>query len=99
MAEACEIKPVGGRIVLEPLKEEKTESGIILADTAQEKSQHGTVLAVSDKEWTENGAKVRTQLIVGDRVVYAKYAGSDVTLKDGREVIIMRESDILGVLD
>ena len=91
------IKPLSDRVLVEPeAAEEKTESGIIIPDTAKEKPQKGTVVAVGPGK-VENGTKVDMSVSEGDKVLYGKYAGTEVTL-DGKEFMIMRENDILGVI-
>jgi chaperonin GroES len=87
------IKPLGDRVVVEPAPaEEKTESGIIIPDTAKEKPQQGTVVAVPDND-KDNNIKVKT----GDRVLYGKYAGTEITL-DGKDYLILNQSDILAII-
>jgi chaperonin GroES len=97
--QVCEVVPKGGRIVVELAKEEVTASGIVLVDSAQEKPQHGKILAVSPP-WKDpkTGASLLTEFEVGDTVIFAKYGGTSYKLKDGREVSIMRETDVLGVI-
>lgn len=92
------IKPLADRVVVKPSEaEEKTAGGIILPDTAKEKPQEGTVVAVGPGKVSENGAKIPMEVKVGDRVLYGKYLGTEVTI-DGIEHLIMRESDILAIL-
>jgi chaperonin GroES len=94
---ATSITPLADRVVVKPnAAEEKTASGIIIPDTAKEKPQKGTVLAVGPGK-VENGTKIDMTVKEGDTVLYGKYAGTEITL-DGDEVMIMRESDILGVV-
>jgi chaperonin GroES len=89
------LKPLDERIVVEPVEaEEKTAGGIVLPDTAQEKPQRGTVLAVGPGKLLESGKRAALSVAVGDEVIYGKYAGSDIEI-DGREVKILRESDVL----
>ncbi len=93
------IKPLGDRVVVEPLKaEEKTKGGIVLPDTAKEKPQEGKVIAVGEKI-TDEGKKMPLQVKVGDRVLYSKYAGTEITTKDGKELLILREDDILAIIE
>lgn len=95
---ALSITPLADRVVVQPKEaEEKTASGIIIPDTAKEKPQQGLVLAVGPGR-VENGTMVETTVKEGDTVLYGKYAGTEVTL-DGETVLIMRESDILGVVN
>lgn len=92
------IKPLGDRIVLEAIeKEEKTASGIVLPDTAKEKPQEGRVIAVGSGRW-ENGQKIELEVKVGDRVIFSKYAGTEVKMGD-KEYLILRESDILAIVE
>ncbi len=87
---AISLKPLGDRVVIEPIEqEEKTASGIVLPDTAKEKPQQGNVLAV--------GPDVEGEISVGDRVLYAKYAGTEVKIDD-QEVLILSESDVLALI-
>ena len=87
------IKPLGERVVIEPAPaEEKTSAGIIIPDTAKEKPQQGTVVAVPQED-KDNNVKVKP----GDRVLYGKYAGTEITI-DGKDYLIMNESDILAVI-
>jgi len=92
------IKPLEDRIVVSPEEaEEKTASGIILPDTAKEKPQIGKVVAVGKGRVSDSGNTVKMTLKVGDRVLYGKYSGSEITI-DGKDVMIMKESDVLAVL-
>jgi len=92
------LKPLGDRIVIELVEaEEKTASGIVLPDSAQEKPQEGKVLAVGNGRTLDNGTRAELDVQVGDRVLYAKYAGTEVKY-DGKELLILRESDILAVI-
>ncbi|MCD6204776.1 MAG: co-chaperone GroES [Candidatus Marinimicrobia bacterium] len=93
------IKPLADRVVVKPSEaEEKTSGGIILPDTAKEKPQEGTIIAVGPGKVSESGAKVNMEVKVGDKVLYGKYSGTEITI-DGVEHLIMRESDILAVLN
>ena len=92
------VKPLSDRIVVKPEPaEEKTASGIILPDTAQEKPQMGTVLATGPGKVSDSGDLVKMALKNGDKVLYGKYSGTEITV-DGDDVLIMRESDILATL-
>tara|TARA_R110000868_G_scaffold182957_3_gene424112 strand:- start:242 stop:529 length:288 start_codon:yes stop_codon:yes gene_type:complete len=91
------IKPLGDRVLVQAdAAEEVTSSGLYIPDTAKEKPQQGTVIAVGAGK-VENGTKVDMTVKKGDKVLYGKYAGTEVTL-DGDEYLIMRESDIVGIL-
>ncbi len=92
------IKPLADRVVVKPaVAEEKTKGGIILPDTAKEKPVIGEVVAVGPGKVMENGTRVALEVKVGDRVLYGKYSGTEVTL-DGEEYMIMRESDLFAIL-
>ncbi|MDQ7859579.1 MAG: co-chaperone GroES [Armatimonadota bacterium] len=94
------LKPLGDRVVVKPLEEEeRTKGGIVLPDTAKEKPQHGEVIAVGPGEWDEEG-KRRIPLDVkeGDRVLFAKYAGTEVKTDDG-DLLILRANDILAIVE
>ena len=94
---ALNVKPLGDRVVVEPIeKEVETFAGgqLVLPDTAKEKPQRGTVLAVGPGKLLDSGERGELSVQIGDEVIYGKYAGSDMEV-DGREVKILRESDIL----
>ena len=92
------IKPLGDRVVVRPEPaEEKTSSGLYIPDTAKEKPQRGTIVAVGPGR-VENGTKIDMTVKEGDTVLYGKYAGTEITLSD-EDVLIMRESDILGIVE
>ncbi|MCR8643596.1 co-chaperone GroES [Paenibacillus sp. N1-5-1-14] len=92
------IRPLGDRVVLEAIaKEETTASGIFLPDTAKEKPQEGKVVAVGNGALNKDGERLPLEVKEGDRVIFSKYAGTEVKF-EGRELLIMRESDILAVL-
>jgi chaperonin GroES len=93
------IKPLGDRIVVKALSGEAvTKSGIVLPDTAKEKPQEGEVLAVGPGKVLDNGKRVASEIQVGHRVLFAKYAGTEVK-QDGQEYLILRESDIMGIVE
>jgi chaperonin GroES len=92
------IKPLGDRVVLEAEdREETTRSGIVLPDTAKEKPQEGRVVAAGPGRRLDSGDLVALEVKVGDKVLYAKYSGTEVKL-DGKEYLIVREADILAVM-
>ena len=92
------IKPLADRIVVKASEaEEKTASGIIIPDTAKEKPMQGEVVAVGQGRVTDNGTFVKLELKVGDKVLYGKYSGTEVTF-DGNEYLIMRESDVYAII-
>ena len=91
------LQPLGDRVVVEPLaKEEVTKGGIVLPDTAKEKPQEGKVLAAGPGKMSDDGNRIPLDVKVGDIVVYAKYGGTEYK-EDGKELMILRESDILAV--
>ncbi len=93
------IKPLADRVLIEPKKaEEKTKGGIVLPDTAKEKPIEGTVIATGPGRITEDGKHIEMNVKPGDKVLYAKYAGTEVKIGDS-EYLIMRESDILGIVE
>jgi len=93
------IKPLGDRVLIKPSEEkEKTKGGIVLPDTAKEKPQEGEIVAVGEGRKTEGGKTIPLTLKVGDRVLYGKYSGTEVTV-DGEEYLIMREEDVLAVIE
>jgi chaperonin GroES len=92
------LKPLGDRVVLKPIeREERTKSGIVLPETAKEKPQEGLVEAVGTGRILDNGTKVPMELKVGDKVLYAKYAGNEFKLDDV-EYLIVSEKDVLAVI-
>lgn len=92
------LKPLGDRVVIELVEaEEKTASGIVLPGTAQEKPQEGKIVAVGTGRVLENGERVALEVAVGDRIIFSKYAGTEVKY-EGTEYLILRESDILAVI-
>jgi len=94
-----DIKPLGDRVVIQPLEaESKTKGGIVLPDTAKEKPQEGKVVAVGKGKVLENGTLQPPEVKVGDKVLYGKYSGNEITTKDGEELLIMREEDILAII-
>lgn len=96
------LRPLGDRVIVEPLEEEvQTFAGgqLILPDTAKEKPQQGKVLAVGPGRRDEDGKYIPMDVKVGDVVVYAKYAGTTFKTRDGKELLILKESDILAVVE
>jgi len=93
------IKPMNDRVlVLRVEEEQKTAGGIIIPDTAKEKPQEGKVIAVGSGKGGEDGKRVAPEVKVGDRILFSKYAGTDIKV-DGVEHVFMKEDDILGVLE
>ncbi len=92
------IRPLGDRIVVKPAeREEMTRSGIVLPDTAKEKPQQGTIIAVGPGKVLDNGERQAMELSEGQTILFAKYAGTEFSLDD-EDVLILRESDVLGIL-
>ena len=94
------LKPLGDRIVLKVIEtaEEKTARGIVLPDTAKEKPQQGEVLAVGPGRILDNGERIPMEVAVGDKVIYSKYAGTEVKI-DGQELLVISERDILAKVE
>ncbi|HHT9106623.1 MAG TPA: co-chaperone GroES [Candidatus Wujingus californicus] len=93
------IRPLDDRVVIEPMEaEEKTQGGIVLPDSAKEKPMKGKVIAVGEGRMLENGKRAELLVKKGDKVLYGKYAGTEVTV-DGKEYLVMRESDILAKIE
>jgi chaperonin GroES len=97
---AVKLKPLGDRLVVEPIEqEETTASGILLPETAKEKPQEGKVIAAGPGLLDENGKRVKMEVSVGDRVLYAKYAGTEVKLEGDKKVLILKQSDVLALVE
>ena len=95
---SMKLKPLGDRLVVEPSKQdETTASGLILPETAKEKPQQGTVLAVGPGRRDDDGDRIEMDVEVGDVVLYAKYAGTEIKI-DGEKLLILKESDILAIV-
>ncbi len=93
------IKPLSDRVVVKPIeKEEMTKSGIVLPDTAKEKPQEGEIVAIGEGRILENGQKLAMNVKVGDRVIYSKYAGTEIK-RDEQEYLIVSEKDILAIIE
>lgn len=93
------LKPLGDRVVIKVLEqEEKLASGIVLPGNAKEKPQEGKIVAVGTGRVLDNGTKVAVDVKVGDRVIYSKYAGTEVK-RDGEEYLILSEKDILAIVE
>lgn len=92
------LKPLGDRVIVKPMEaEEKTKGGIILPDTAKEKPIEGTIVAVGPGKVSDDGKVIKMEVKAGDKVLYGKYSGTEVTV-DGVEYLIMRESDIFAII-
>ena len=93
------IRPLGDRILVKRIKEEeKTKGGIIIPDTAKEKPQEGKVVAVGKGKKNDEGKLITLEVKAGDRILFGKYSGSEIKL-EGEEHLILREDDILGILE
>ena len=92
------LRPLGDRVLVKRVQEEeKTKGGIIIPDNAKEKPQEGEVVAVGPGARDEDGEFIKPELALGDRILFGKWSGSEVKI-DGEDLIIMKESDVLGVL-
>ncbi len=92
------LKPLADRVIVKPMEaEETTKGGIILPDTAKEKPIEGTIVAAGPGKTGEDGKLVKLEVKVGDKVLYGKYSGTEVTV-EGDEYLIMRESDIFAIV-
>ncbi len=96
---SMKLKPLGNRVVVEPLEQEEvTAGGIVLPETAKEKPQKGTVLSVGPGERDDKGKYIPMDVKDGDTVLFAKYAGTEIKL-DGKKLLILRESDLLAIVE
>ncbi|MEJ2311462.1 MAG: co-chaperone GroES [Gemmatimonadales bacterium] len=92
------VQPLADRVVVEPLEEsEEMRGGLYIPDTAKEKPQQGTVVAVGPGRLSDEGERMPVELETGQRILYGKYSGTEVTI-DGQDVLIIKESDVLAVL-
>jgi chaperonin GroES len=99
MAAKAGIRPLADRVLVQRVAEEtKTKGGIIIPDSAKEKPQEGKVIAVGDGKVLDNGTTVKLSVKAGDRILFGKYSGTEIKL-EGEEYLIMREEDILGILE
>lgn len=97
-ASATQIRPLADRVVVKPLEEtEQMKGGLYIPDTAKEKPQQGEVIAVGPGKMSDDGKRLEPELKVGDRVLYGKYSGTEVTVGD-EQYLILRESDVLAVV-
>jgi chaperonin GroES len=91
-------KPLGGRVLIEPIEQEEvTAGGIVLPETAKEKPQQGKVLAAGPGDRNDKGERIAMDVKTGDVVLFAKYSGTEVKI-DGKKLLILRESDLLGIV-
>ncbi len=92
------LKPLGDRLVVEPKeREQTTPSGLVLPETAAEKPQEGEILAVGPGRRDDDGKRIKLDVKVGDRVLYAKYGGTEVKI-EGKKLLILKESDVLAIV-
>jgi chaperonin GroES len=97
-ATATKLKPLGDRVVIQPTpREEMTKSGIVLPDTAKEKPQEGTIMAAGPGRLTDEGKREPMDVKQGDKVLYAKYAGTEFKV-DGEDLLIVSQKDILAIV-
>ena len=95
---AISVKPLGNRVIVEPIEQDEvTASGIVLPDSAKEKPQQGVILAAGPGERDDKGNRIALDVKTGDKVLFAKYAGTELKL-DGKKLLILRESDLLGIV-
>ncbi len=93
------LKPLGDRLVVEPKeREQTTASGLILPETAAEKPQEGEVIAIGPGRRDDDGKRVEMDVAVGDKVLYAKYGGTEIKV-EGKKVLILKESDVLAIIE
>jgi len=93
------LKPLGARVVVEPLEQDEvTAGGIVLPETAKEKPQKGKVLSVGAGDRDDKGNRIAMDVKVGDTVLFAKYGGTEIKI-DGKKLLILRESDLLAIIE
>jgi chaperonin GroES len=96
---AMSLKPLGSRVVIEPIEQEDvTAGGIVLPETAKEKPQRGKVLSVGPGDRDEDGKRIQMDVTVGDVVLFAKYAGTEIKVET-KKLLILRESDLLAIVE
>jgi len=97
---AAKLKPLGDRLVVKPIEQEETTAGgILLPETAKEKPQESEVIAAGPGKLDDSGKRVAMEVAVGDRVLYAKYAGTEIKLEGDEKVLILKESDVLALVE
>jgi chaperonin GroES len=97
---AATLKPLADRLVVKPIEQEETTAGgILLPETAKEKPQEGEVIAAGPGKLDDSGNRVTMEVKVGDRVLYAKYAGTEIKLEGDQKVLILKESDVLALVE
>ena len=96
---AMKLKPLGNRVVVEPIEQEDvTASGIVLPETAKEKPQKGKVLSAGPGDRDENGKRIQMDVVVGNTVLFQKYGGTEIKV-DGKKLLILREGDLLAIVE
>jgi chaperonin GroES len=97
---ALNMRPLGDRLIVEPIEQDEMIAGgkLVLPETAKEKPQQGNVLAIGSGRRDEDGKRIEMDVKLGDKVLFAKYAGTEIKL-DGKKLLIMKESDILAIVD
>ena len=97
---ALKLRPLGDRVVVEPVEREETFAGgaLVMPETAKEKPQQGQILAIGPGRLDDNGKRVAMEVSVGDQVLYAKYSGTEIKI-DNKKVLILKETDILAVVE
>ncbi len=96
---AAKLQPLGDRVLVQPIEEEEVkQGGIIIPDTAKEKPQEGKVVALGTGKLDDDGKRIEFTVKIGNKVLYSKYGGTEVKI-DGAQHLIMREDDILGIID
>jgi chaperonin GroES len=99
MEDLMKLKPLGNRVVVEPIEqEEMTAGGIVLPETAKEKPQKGKVIATGPGERDDDGKHIALDVKEGDEVLFAKYAGTEIKI-EGKKLLILRESDLLAIIE
>jgi chaperonin GroES len=99
MASKVNLRPLGDRVIVEPIEQEEvTATGLYIPETAKEKPQQGNVLAVGAGRVDDNGKRIAMDVKAGDKVLFAKYAGTEVKV-DGKKLLILKESDILAIVE
>jgi chaperonin GroES len=96
---SIKLKPLGNRVVVEPIEQEEvTSGGIVLPETAKEKPQKGTVLSVGPGDRDDDGKFIPMEVKAGDKVLFAKYSGTEIKV-EGKKLLILRESDLLAIVE
>ena len=94
------LKPLGDRLVVEPIEQEDTTpGGILVPETAKEKPQEGKVIAAGPGKLDDSGKRIKMEVKVGDRVLYARYSGTEIKAEENKKVLILRESDVLALVE